>query len=407
MNIKIKKYFKWILPVVVLLVSLKAILFTWDLIRSGYHYRIDKQQAAVHMYACLLYKPSVYKAFLEYNANELDNLLLKTAIYNKNINCLDDTGLEPVDISRIKFTFKDNFYLQHLLAESEKKEGNWQNLDAVSLELLADQTMNPLTISIIERISPAFTPGFIENLVDFCAWKENTESRDYLVQTFKLSESTAKRIKKSIPKGPGYQDSIRQLFGILLKKYELKANDFEKNLVKCPAFDSNKKFEKNWYFSKMAGYEPFSDGSFTMGLDRTDTNNYLRIMGFFVHNRQGKSKARGGVWSRERKIIEKGFYLFSFDYLTITDREKPSFFLAKGIHENYLPPTSGKWKKVVFILNNAPGKYSLLKPLFRMWGTGTLLIDNIYLARITNPGFSIPFPKVLLIRDTGNNGAVE
>ena len=131
MNIKIKKYFKWVLPLVVLLVSLKAILFTWDLIRSGYHYRIDKQQAALHMYTCLLYKPSVYKAFLEYKTNELDNLLLKTAIYNKNINCLENTGLEPVDISRIKFTFKDNFYLQHLLAESEKKEGNWQNKETV------------------------------------------------------------------------------------------------------------------------------------------------------------------------------------------------------------------------------------------------------------------------------------
>ena len=330
-------------------------------------------------------------------------------IYNKNINCLDDTGLEPIDISRIKLTFKDNFYLQHLLTDLGKREGNWQNLDAVSLEILADQTMNPLTISIVKRISPAFTPGFIENLADFCAWKKNIELRDYLVKTFKFKsiESPGKREKKPLPEGSGYQESISQLTAILMATYQLKAGDFEKNLVKCPAFDSNKNLEKNWYFSKMAGFEPFSDGSFSMGLNRTDTNTCLRIMGFFVHNRPGKSKARGGAWSRERKIIEKGFYLFSFDYLTKTGREKPSFFLWKGIDEKRLPHTGRKWKKVVFVLNNAPGKYSLLKPLFRMWGTGTLLIDNVYLGSITNPRFSIPFPNALLIRDIGSNGVVE
>jgi hypothetical protein len=229
------------------------------------------------------------------------------------------------------------------------------------------------------------------------------------VQTFsfKPNESPGKRKKKTLLKGAGYQESINQLTDILMETYQLKAGDFEKNLEKCPTFDSIKKFEKYWAFSKMAGYEPFSDGSFSMGLGRTKTNTYLRIMGFFVHNQQGKSKARGGAWSRERKIIEKGFYLFSFDYLTITDREKPSFFLWKGIHENYLPPTRGKWKKVIFILNNASNTHSLLKPLFRMWGTGTLLIDNVYLARITNPGFSIPTPGNLLIRDIGSNGGVE
>ncbi len=361
------------------------------------------------MYTLLLHKPSVYKTFREYNAEALDNLVLKTAIYNKNINCLKDAGLEPADISRIKLTFKDNFYLHHLLTNLGKREGNWQNLDAVSLEILGDQTMNPLTISILEQISPGFPPDFIENLVDFCAWKENIELRDYLVQTFtfKPSKSPGRGEKKSIPKGSGFQESIRQLTGILLREYKLKAGDFEKNLVKCPTFDSIKKFEKSWYFSKMAGYEPFSDGSFTMGLDRMDTKNVLRMMGFFVHNQVGKSKARGGAWSRERISIQKGFYLFSFDYLTKTGKEAFSFFLWKGIPESYLPPSQGKWKKVIYILNNTSDMYHVLSPLLRMWGTGTLLIDNVYLARITNPGFSIPTPSAMKIIDSGSSGVME
>ena len=86
MNIKIKKYIKWALPIVVFLVSFKAILFTWDLIRAGYHYRTDKQQAAIHMYALLLDKPSVYKAFQETNAEALDNL-----VFDKDeLNAIDE-----------------------------------------------------------------------------------------------------------------------------------------------------------------------------------------------------------------------------------------------------------------------------------------------------------------------------
>jgi hypothetical protein len=339
----------------------------------------------------------------------LDNLVLKTAIYNKNINCLNEPGLEPADISRIKLTFKDNFYLHHLLNNLGKREGNWQNLEAVSLEILADHAMNSLTISILERLGPVFPPDFIENLVDFCTWKENIELRDYLVQTFALkpSESPVKRKKNALPRGSGFQESIHQLIGFLQREYKLKASDIEKNLVKCPAFDSIKKFDKHWYFSKMAGYEPFSDGSFTMGLDRMDTNNFLRMMGFFVHNQKGKSKARGGAWSRERISIQKGFYLFSFDYLTKTGKEAFSFFLWKGIPESYLPPSQGKWKKVIYILNNASNMYRFLRPLLRMWGTGTLLIDNVYLARITNPGFSIPTPSALKIIDSGSSGVME
>jgi hypothetical protein len=409
MNIKMKKYIQWAFPLVVFLVSLKAILFTWDLIRAGYHYRTDKQQAAVHMYAFLLDKPSVYKAFRETNAQALDNLVLKTAIYNNNINCMKEVGLEPADISRLTLTFKDNFYLHHLLTNPGKREGNWQNLDTVSIEILADHTMNSLTISILEQLSPVFPPGFIENLVDFCAWKKNIELRDYLVQTFALkpNESPVKRKKDPLPGGVGFQESIHQLMDILRREYKLEASDIGKNLVKCPAFDSINTFEKHWFFSKMAGYEPFSDGSFTMGLDRMDTNNVLRMMGFFVHNQVGKSRARGGAWSREKISIQKGFYLFSFDYLTKTGQEAFSFFLCKGIPESYLPPSRGKWKKVTYILNNASHTYPFLRPLLRMWGTGTVLIDNVYLARITNPGFSIPFPGTRTIIGSGSSGVLE
>jgi hypothetical protein len=103
-----------------------------------------------------------------------------------------------------------------------------------------------------------------------------------------------------------------------------------------------------------------------------------------------------GIRSRQRITAENGFYIFSFDYCTVTGSEGSSFWLGKKM-EKRLPHTKQEWKKVVFILNNAFNDYELLNPLIRMWGTGTLLVDNVFLSKVTPMKFSIPGPYALHI----------
>jgi hypothetical protein len=203
-------------------------------------------------------------------------------------------------------------------------------------------------------------------------------------------------------KGFDCKRSLLRLGEILMEKNRLSPGDFSTNLLDNGDFDGGiDRFEREWYLSKMAGYGSFPDGSFTMGLDSAveSRNRYLRIMGFYAGSAPGKGKARGGAWAREKIPIQAGYYLLGFDYLTKTGKERASFYLWKGIDEVHLPDTGGNWKKAVYFLNNADGRHTVLKPLFRMWGTGTVLIDNVYLARVTHPRFAFRVPAVLYIEE--------
>jgi hypothetical protein len=406
-----KKVIKWALPFLVLLVSLKAVFFTWNLILANYHLRGDKQKAGIYMYKNLRSRSAAYQAFKKFDHSMIDDIIVKKAIYTKykdNKDIFADFDSQQLSRSRFETLYKDNFYFQHLFPRREGLKtsnvdtgggkGDWRNLDTVSLEIMADPAMNPLTFSILEKMPPPKDTEFIKNLLDYCSWQKNIQLRDFLAKTFCSGESYENQVQQDIPWGLHWDESIEGCRDLLYEKYRLTAGDLGENLVDGPAFEDESRFPKQWYFSKMASREPFADGSFVMGPDRDDSNGYLRVMGLYIDNQEGKSPARGGVWSRERIALREGFYFFSFDYFTLTGKETPSFFLWRGIKEIRLPPTKETWKKVIFILNNASAQFDTVKPLFRIWGTGTLLVDNVCLAQITNPAFSIPGPHALMIR---------
>lgn len=392
----IREYLKPVVGVILVLISIKPALFTWHLIGAGSDYRLDKQRAAVHMYKCLLIKPSVYKAFKKHHRPTADGLVIKSAIYNNDIHRLRDAHPEPADIARIKSTFKDDFYLGHLfpgfMRGAQGKKPNPEHLDDVTLEILADPSMNPLTISILKKIVPGFSRDFAENLADFCQWKGNRQLVDFLA---------AAGIEKNSLNKPAFvplnlQQSTARLKEILPGKYKQGAFRFGGNLLTSPGFDDIKKTGRNWRFSDMTDYKPFAAGSFTMGPDSAGKNGMLRIMGFFVAKEKNRANPRGGAWYKKRIPIDAGHYLFSFDYAAKTGKENPSFYLGKSIGEKRLPPTNGGWKKVIFILDNTGAKLKILKPLIRMWGTGSLWIDNVFLAKIEFTGPSIPIPGTFL-----------
>ena len=395
---KFKKYWILLILVAVVLVSIKPLLFTWNFILANFNLADNKEAAEDRILKSLRYNPSSYKFLIKYHQTTVERLIVKSAIYRNDINQLEALGMNRADTARTKSNFKDNFYFQHLLKNPDQKR-KWQNLDEVSFDVLADPDMNPLTLQIFEKIGSSFDRDFIENLKDFCLWKGNPELGRTLVAKYPV-QSKYEGDKEKFP--AVYVESpvsMEKLKKVLAEKYPPAGAVFESNLLECFSFDDKKNFEKNWYFSDMAGKPPYSDASFTIGLDRRDEHGMLRIMGFFLDNEKEKQRARGGVWSKKRFFIEKGVYLFSFDYFTKTGRENPSFFLGKGIKTVKLPDTGKTWKKVIYILNNASNRHRVLKPLIRIWGTGSMWVDNVYLGRIADPGFSLPAANALYLEE--------
>ena len=132
----------------------------------------------------------------------------------------------------------------------------------------------------------------------------------------------------------------------------------------------------------MSNTEPFGKGAFYVNLNKISSNNVVKVINLFINNKNAKAPARGGIWYKKMISVNKGFYLFSFDYWTKTGEEKPRLWLWKGITIPWLPCTGKRWKKVVYILNNVNGKIKKLKPLIRMFGKGSMYIDNVYLGKL-------------------------
>jgi hypothetical protein len=390
---QIKNYLKIFLLAVVLVISIKPILFTWNFIWANFHLEKNKLKAGKYMANTLSYQPSVYRVFNKYAPMVVEKYLVKSAIYNHDRKTLQVYS-HVISFPAIQAQFSDNFYLQALLGNIHQKR-EWRNLDEVSLSLLADPQMNQRTIAIFEKIGASFDGKFIKNLADFTFWKGNHQLCDYLVSAYTVP-SPFSNVDSG---GVNYNESLSGLEKIMGIKYKLRADRLGENLVQCPGFTDPGCTGKKWYFSRMFKGK-FSPGSFLMGTDKIgkSKNPVIRVMGFFISHEENKSRPRAGVRTRKRITAENGFYVFSFDYCTITGSERPSFFLSKGM-EKRLPSTRRQWKKVIFILNNAFNEYEYLSPLIRMWGTGTLLVDNVFLSKTVGQEFSILESYVLHVEE--------
>jgi hypothetical protein len=391
---KVKKYGLWVLPLVILLVSIKAIIFTRDLVMANYYLQWEKEKAPDYLYRILHANPFLYRGLRDYQKNLVGDLIVKKAVYaryrdNKNVFAVLARGSKELSVEQFKTLYRDNFYLQYLFPPVPSQP-NWKNLDTVSLELLADRSLNSLTLSLWEKVKLSVDPEFTSNLADYCRWQGNTELAEQLEKDLAMAKSYIK------PGCPTRQESFKQLLKVLRKK-KLTGNDLQENRIGSDDFNDKGTFRKKWEFSGITSVRDIHVASFTMGRDEVNKNSCLRLMGFFAGGVEGSAvtngankaafRARGGAIYKDGIPVSREYYLLSFDYLTITDKEKPSFYVGKGLSEAFLPVTGGTWRKAIYILNNTAGTFTDIKPIFRMWGTGTVLIDNIYFATVTKSTF--------------------
>lgn len=382
-----KKYIPYILLLILILVSIKPLIFTWNFIWAGYYIHNHSMDAGEYMLKALSQKRSAYAVFNESGPLNIERYIVKTAVIENNPKLLRQYPLEK--------KFKDSFYFQDLMGNI-KQQRRWENLDDVSFALLADPSINNHTLEIIGKISPGIEPGFLSNLADFAWWKTNKQLSSALVSTYSIPDAPFQPSHIVMPSIEA-SVSIKSIMEFLTSRYHIGRQDIGENLVQCSGFDDSIRVAQNWFFSKMAGMKKFSRGSFIMGEDRVGKNPLMRLMGFFTIEERGKSKPRAGVRYKKNIIAENGYYIFSMDVYIRTGKEIPSVWLAPGLPEERLALTPREWKRVIIVVNNSVNTYRVFQPLVRIWGTGTLLVDNVFLGKVINPRFGIDKPYELTI----------
>lgn len=294
--------------------------------------------------------------------------------------------------------FPENIFFDHLgIYEERDSLSDWDNFDALSLKLLREPRSNyfvfpVLTQLIIDKEIPDLS---LYDLIYYLSWMENfTLAEDLLswgCEEKKIGEDVYEELKKDLKqrkKERGADEVVIQELSYP-SIVSLGDNDLKivlgRNLLAGGSFNLKNSLKQFWTFSDMSDREPFSKGSFFGDIDYLESS-CLRVMCFFEKMVDGKGPARGGFWYNNRIFLQQRPYVFCFRYKTLHESENPSFWLSYGLKEPRTGPASSAWKKVYFVFNNSHFKLEFVKPLLRMWGTGSVWFDDIGLYEIEMEG---------------------
>jgi len=369
-----KRIVLWLAAGLFALVSLRPLAFTWTLLRVHHSRGRDDGHAAYLLLKAVSLNPSM-AADMPIVAGMDRNALLEGVLRRMILS--GETGLMR-DLASIGFSsafldekFKDNMYYRYRRGTIDGR-GEWRHLDPLSLALLGEERANPLTLSILDTLSGRLPGDFLTDLYRFAAWQKN----DGLVRGLESRhparlEIVNRPILAGIAADRSMDMTARMLGWTAAQADELRSGA----LFKEDFAESSSLFER-WFFSDMSDVSPYGPASFHAGTVADGGCRGVRIMGFFVRKEKGRADPRGGIWLRSPLTLPPGNHLFSLDYCTETGRERPSVWLRDGL-EVFLPVTGGRWAKAVFLLPEADAAASSIRPLVRIWGTGSLRIDNI------------------------------
>lgn len=360
---------------------MKPLRFTFNYFMASYHYLFQEDIGSGSGFIKKAFdlNPTVQEIF-GMDRRQIGDYLLKRAIREVELDLLGPANSRLGWLEDIKRRYADNFYFQDLCGNLAG-EREWRNLDKLSLEFLAETGMNPRTQSILSKIGGGLDRNFLSTLTEYVVWKHNGDLAEYLVENLQLRPSFGKKDTATT-----YSDGRLKDINIstLRSRQGIVVSNLGDNLMVGGDFENKEIFESRWLVSKMASGGPYSSGSFAQGQDIDGGSGIWRILGFFVCPERGRQRARAGIWYSSDIHLHSEWYIFGFDYLTELGTEGVSTWLYKGL-EFRIPPSGTEWKTMIYILDNTSQKASRVKPFIRMWGVGTVLLDNVFLRKIDRP----------------------
>ncbi len=324
--------------------------------------------------------------------------MVKTALTKNKLN-LDSVFPESIRLELIRM-FPENLFFDTLQLYPETHPPcDWENLDELSFQILADTDLNSLAYQGLTRHfqSPQVADSAAVSVVLFTNWIRNYPLSEDLITRFKrknlisqlqhqiLSADLAQR-KQNNSTSPN--QGIPENFSVLQMLAHQVGIDPEsfsigENLIPGGSFLNKESMDAHWLFSDMSDSDRFSKGSFYGNFD----TGALRVLCFFTSEVSGRQVSRGGFWHKHAIPLEKGPYVFGFKYRTLLDSESPTFWLDDQFKKEWkLEPTSNEWKQVVFFFDNAGWNVDTIQPLLRMFGPGSVWFDDVCLYKIKAEG---------------------
>jgi len=302
----------------------------------------------------------------------------------------------------IKEKFPENIFLKQLGLYSEENIPKFsENFDPFFLHILKSSEFNTQSYDMIMNAvqDKLLSNHGLLNLIDFLNWQQNVSLSAKLLQwgidEGRLSERQYRFLKRDLnlredqKKHTGNKIRIDHE-EIKRKIEEIFQNDemniaLGENLIIDENLEDRDFPEKYWTFSDMSDTQAFSPGSYYGGLDLIE-NDSLRIMGFFSEREKKKQPSRGSFLYKYRISLKRKFYLFYLDYKTLNDTELPSIWLSGIKKELPLESTENSWKKCIYLFDNAKLNINEMRPILRMWGVGSVWVDNISLFELNIEG---------------------
>lgn len=305
--------------------------------------------------------------------------------------------------------FPENLFIEHFelypLSYSEKP---WENFDRLFFLVIQDKKLNPLSFEVLVNAFKNKRIGidaFI-NVTEFLSWNKHFSLVEDLLVWGRDSgmigpsqyQVLQKRMEARQKTPPRFRRTDISLPSQIINKINtLEIGDGDKirlgdNLIEDGSFEDANTLANHWIFSNMSDTAIFSAGSFIGDIDAIDTNT-MRIMGFFAGRDPGKENPRGGFLYKTDIPLKGRVFILYFRYQTQGVTESPSFWLGQK-KETGLQNTASQWKEIAYLFDNRKTRWDYIRPLFRIWGTGSVWFDDLYLAEIEIPGYVIENEKL-------------
>lgn len=400
---KFKVAFLYIFAFLALLFSFAKIAFLFDLIQFTLASNFHQEKKLKILSKAFIKNGRLLPIIREKYIND-EKFLCMIAIElinkDKHVKFSEEVNLIlPIIIEK----FPENLFLEYSNLYKEKNLlTDWENFDPLFFNILKNSKLNSISYNVLIQAisSKKISEGILLHLIHYLSWMKNYELAENLLNlgikenkldnssyTYLLRDLNIRKHENSIQVARVSMDKqrIENTLRNFFNSNEIKV-DLRMNLVFDGSLNNPDSINNIWDFSDMSEGVAWSKGAFYGDFDSISDKS-MRVMGFFIKQTENREAARAGFWYKQDIPLGDKPYLFCFRYKTLQGKEMPTFWLSYAFNkEGELEPTDSKWREVYYFFDNKKFKIPSIKPLLRMWGTGTVWFDDICLFEIKSRG---------------------